>query len=270
MAAASKITEFFAPKRAPKRAAEDTSELPAKRAPPAASASATSEKLPHGIDVHPSWASVVAAEARKPYFSKLMDFVAAERGRTTVYPEEGDVFTALKLTPLDGVKVVIVGQDPYHGPGQAHGLAFSVRKGVSIPPSLRNIYKELQTDCGCSIPSHGQLSKWASQGVLLLNTVLTVERAKAHSHKGMGWESFTAAILRAVASRHDVAFLLWGKPAETAAKSAVPLRKGHCVLKSVHPSPLSAHRGFMGCRHFSKANHWLAEHGQEQIDWQID
>lgn len=221
----------------------------------------------HGI--HPSWASVVAREASKPYFRQLLAFVGEQRRTRTVFPPEQDVFAALALTGLDNIKVVIVGQDPYHGPGQAHGLAFSVRPGVKIPPSLRNMYTELASDVGCTKPNHGDLRKWAQQGVLLINTVLTVRSGEAHSHKNRGWERFTSAVLAAVGARPDVVFLLWGKPAQ-AAGGAAASGLGKLKLVCAHPSPLSASRGFFGCKHFSKANEWLRARGKTPIDWQID
>ncbi len=229
---------------------------------------AAEPELPYGINVHPSWRKVVAAEARKPYFARLMAFVQQKRNSCRVFPPEERVFEALRLTPLSELRVVIVGQDPYHGPGQAHGLAFSVRPGVKIPPSLRNMYKELKTDCGIEPAAHGTLTSWARQGVLLLNTVLTVESGAAHSHKKRGWEEFTQAILAAAGKRPGVVFLLWGKPAQTAAKAASS-RPGHHVLASPHPSPLSASRGFFGCRHFSKTNAFLRSRGQPEIRWQL-
>lgn len=186
-----------------------------------------------------------------------------------VYPPAEELFTAFHLTPLGKVKCVILGQDPYHEPGQAHGLCFSVKKGVAIPPSLVNIYKELHDDLGCRIPDHGYLTKWAEQGVLMLNTLLTVRAHQAFSHKDIGWETFTDAAIRAVNGQdRPIVFLLWGAPAQK--KAALLDNPKHLVLKAPHPSPLSAYRGFFGCRHFSQANQFLTEHGEMPIDWQIE
>jgi uracil-DNA glycosylase len=218
--------------------------------------------LPH------AWQAVVGDETAKPYFQKLRDFLEKERKEHAVYPPEDEVFTALQLTPFDDVKVVILGQDPYHGPGQAHGLAFSVRPGVKPPPSLRNIFKELHADLGCRIPDNGYLVPWAKQGVLLLNTVLTVREGEAHSHKGKGWEEFTDAVIRAVGHRPDeVVFVLWGAPAGK--KTELIDTERHTVVQSVHPSPLSARRGFFGSRPFSRINEALEKAGKSPIDWQI-
>jgi uracil-DNA glycosylase len=198
---------------------------------------------------------------------KPMDFVAAEKRRgKTVYPSNDNIFRALDLTPIENVKVVILGQDPYHGPNQAHGLSFSVQKGVRVPPSLKNIYKELNADIGMPIPDHGFLEGWAKQGVLLLNTTLTVEAGQAASHQGRGWEDFTDAIIREVNNlSHPVVFMLWGSYAQK--KADMIDRAKHLVLTAPHPSPLSAHRGFLGCKHFSKANEFLKRQGQTEIDW---
>ena len=215
------------------------------------------------------WKTIIGAEFEKEYYRKLGRFVNYEYQKGTVYPEKDDIFTAFRLTPLSKVKVVILGQDPYHEPGQAHGLAFSVKPGVEIPPSLVNIYKELHDDLGCYIPDNGFLGKWAEQGVLLLNTVLTVRAHQALSHRGVGWETFTDAVIAAV-NRIDrpIVFLLWGSPAQR--KAEMLNNPNHLVLKAPHPSPLSAYRGFFGCRHFSTANRFLSEHGVEPIDWQIE
>ena len=198
---------------------------------------------------------------------KPMDFVMAEKRRgKTVYPSNDNIFRALDLTPIEKVRVVILGQDPYHGPNQAHGLSFSVQKGVPVPPSLKNIYKELNADIGMDTPNHGCLEGWARQGVLLLNTTLTVEAGQAASHQGKGWEDFTDAVIREVdALDHPVVFMLWGSHAK--AKAEMIDWKKHLVLFAPHPSPLSAHRGFLGCRHFSKANDFLKQNGQAEIDW---
>lgn len=214
------------------------------------------------------WAPVLKAEYAKPYYRKLYDFIHREYATQTVYPPSGDIFNALHLTPLSDVKVVIIGQDPYHEPGQAHGLCFSVQKGVEIPPSLQNIYKELHDDIGFQIPDHGCLTPWAEQGVLLLNAVLTVRAHAAASHRGKGWEEFTDAIIREVNKvDHPVVFLLWGSFARS--KAAMLDNPKHLVLEAPHPSPLSAYRGFFGCRHFSKANAFLTEHGAEPVNWAL-
>ena len=216
-----------------------------------------------------SWHEVLSPEKAKPYFVELMAKVDKARQEKTVYPPEQDVFNAFAMTPLDEVKVVILGQDPYHGAGQAHGLSFSVQDGVKIPPSLRNIYKELATDIdGFSIPQHGNLTSWAEQGVLLLNTVLTVEEANANSHAKFGWETFTDAVIDAVNRHTDgVVFLLWGSHAQKKGKHID--REKHKVLHAPHPSPLSAHRGFLGCKHFSQTNEYLVEKGKTPINWQV-
>lgn len=216
-----------------------------------------------------TWHDVLGPEKSQPYFTALTQKVEDARNRTVVYPAEEDVYNALTLTPLDKVNVVILGQDPYHGAGQAHGLCFSVQHGVKVPPSLKNMYKELVDDIdGFRLPEHGNLAYWAEQGVLLLNTVLTVEEGKAHSHAKFGWERFTDAIIDAVNQyRHNVVFLLWGSHAQK--KGANIDASKHHVLTAPHPSPLSAHRGFFGCKHFSQANQWLAEHGKPPVDWQV-
>ncbi len=215
------------------------------------------------------WQKALKEEFRKPYYAKLYKTVTEEYRTRLIFPPAEDLFNAFHFTPLHQVKVVILGQDPYHNDGQAHGLSFSVKKGVDIPPSLGNIYQELSTDCGCYIPNHGYLEKWASQGVLLLNTVLTVRAHQANSHRGIGWEEFTDAAIR-VLNEEDrpMVFLLWGRPAQ--AKESMLNNPKHLVLKAPHPSPLSAYRGFIGCRHFSKTNEFLKEHGEEPIDWQIE
>ena len=215
------------------------------------------------------WLEVLSGEFSKPYYRSLYTFVRTEYQSRVIYPPADDIFSALHLTPLSRVKVVILGQDPYHNAGQAHGLSFSVLPGTEIPPSLQNIYQELHDDLGCYIPNHGFLEKWASQGVLMLNTVLTVRAHQANSHQGKGWEQFTDAILQAV-SRQDrpVVYLLWGRPAQ----SKLPMLNNpkHLVLTAPHPSPLSAYRGFFGCRHFSKCNAFLSANGAGPIDWQIE
>ncbi len=215
------------------------------------------------------WLEAVGSEFKKPYYSKLYAFVKEEYNTHVIYPPADDIFNALHLTPLSKVKVLILGQDPYHNAGQAHGLCFSVKPEVEAPPSLVNIYQELHDDLGCRIPNNGYLVKWAEQGVLMLNTVLTVRAHQANSHKGQGWEQFTDAIIQAVnAQDRPVVYMLWGKPAQ----SKIPMltNSRHQILKAPHPSPLSAYRGFFGCRHFSKANEFLQANGVEPIDWQIE
>jgi len=217
-----------------------------------------------------SWLAVLKNELQKPYFITLLDFLEEQRNSgKVIYPPHLDIFNAFNLTPLDKVKVVILGQDPYHGEEQAHGLSFSVKRGVKVPPSLRNIYKELNSDIECSIPSHGDLSKWAAQGVLLLNSVLSVEQGLAASHKNKGWETFTDQVIAEInLNCENVVFLLWGAYAQK--KGQVIDKTRHLVLESVHPSPLSAHRGFFGCKHFSKANMYLQQNNLAVVDWQID
>ena len=217
-----------------------------------------------------NWEDVIGAEKQKPYFQTLMQRVEETRqSGKTVYPPREDVFNALKLTPFENVKVVILGQDPYHGPDQAHGLCFSVQHGVATPPSLKNIYKELARDIdGFSIPGHGDLTSWAQQGVLLLNTVLTVEQGNAHSHAKWGWETLTDQIIQAVSDhKQGVVFLLWGSHAQKKGKNID--KSKHYVLNAPHPSPLSAHRGFLGCGHFSKTNTLLREQSESDIIWQV-
>jgi uracil-DNA glycosylase len=215
-----------------------------------------------------TWEAALKGEFSKEYYRKLFLFIKEQYGKTAVYPGSDEIFTAFHLTPLDQVKVVILGQDPYHNAGQAHGLCFSVKPQVEIPPSLVNIYQELHDDLGCQIPNHGYLTSWAEQGVLMLNTVLTVQAHKPMSHRNVGWEEFTDAAIAAV-NRQDrpVVFLLWGKPAQE--KTKMLDNPKHLVLKAPHPSPLSAYRGFFGCRHFSQANQFLQENGVEPVNWQI-
>ncbi|MEM6161904.1 uracil-DNA glycosylase [Erwinia sp. P6884] len=216
-----------------------------------------------------TWHDVLAEEKKKPYFVETLSLVANERAAgKVVYPPQKDVFNAFRLTELGEVKVVILGQDPYHGPHQAHGLSFSVLPGVAVPPSLANIYKELATDIpGFERPAHGFLESWARQGVMLLNTVLTVEAGQAHSHARFGWETFTDNVIAAInAHREGVVFLLWGAHAQKKGSIIDPQR--HHILKAPHPSPLSAHRGFLGCGHFSRTNELLEEQGEKPIDWQ--
>ena len=212
------------------------------------------------------WDEVIGAEFQKPYYQTLRAFLKDEYASKTIYPNMYDVFNALKTTPFSKVKVVILGQDPYHGPGQAHGLCFSVQQGIQPPPSLVNIYKELETDVGMPRPSHGYLQKWAEEGVLLLNATLTVRAGAPMSHKGKGWETFTDAVISALNhAPHPIVFLLWGGNAR--AKKVLITNPQHLILETVHPSPLSAYNGFFGCRHFSRANAFLASHGMAPIQW---
>lgn len=215
------------------------------------------------------WDMVLEAETEKDYFKNLMSFVEDEYASKTIFPPKESIFNALKTTDYDRVRVVILGQDPYHEKGQAHGLAFSVNPGIPIPPSLANMYKELESDLGCYIPNNGFLEKWAKQGVLLLNTVLTVEEGKANSHKKSGWTIFTDSVIKALNSREkSVVFLLWGGNAKEKLKYIT--NPNHFVLSTVHPSPLSAYGGFFGCKHFSKTNSILKSIGEKEIDWQIE
>ena len=213
-----------------------------------------------------TWDEILAEEMQKDYYQELQAFVQKRRAEVRVFPEEKNVFTALELTPFESVKVVILGQDPYHGFGQAHGLSFSVQKGTPLPPSLKNIYKELQEDIGGELPTEGDLSHWAKQGVLLLNTVLTVEEGNANSHKGMGWERLTNRLIESLNElKHPVIFILWGKPAQD--KEKLITNSNHVILKDPHPSPLSAYRGFFGSKPFSKVNDILIQQGQTPIRW---
>lgn len=215
------------------------------------------------------WLEALKPEFSKPYYKELYQKVQEEYNTRLIFPPAEDIFNAFDFTPLSEVKVVILGQDPYHGDGQAHGLCFSVKPEVDTPPSLVNIYKELQSDVGCYVPNNGYLEKWAKQGVLLLNTVLTVRAHQANSHRGIGWEQFTDAAIRALNEQdRPIVFLLWGKPAQT--KKSMLHNSKHLILTAPHPSPLSAHRGFFGCKHFSQTNAFLKEHGLEPIDWQIE
>jgi len=221
------------------------------------------------VELHPQWLNHLSAEFEQDYMLSLSEFLRAEKAHgKTIYPEGKNIFAALNTTPLDSVSVVILGQDPYHGPSQAHGLSFSVMPGVKIPPSLRNMYKELENDLACNIPQHGYLLDWATQGVLLLNAVLSVEQANAGSHQGKGWERFTDRVIEVINVQcKNVVFMLWGSYAQK--KGNVIDRQRHIVLTAPHPSPLSAHRGFFGCGHFSKANEYLLAHNKPAIDWQI-
>lgn len=216
------------------------------------------------------WLDAVGTEFKKPYYKELYGFVKEEYSSRVVYPPAEDIFNAFHFTPLEKVKVLILGQDPYHNENQAHGLCFSVLpQQKDIPPSLVNIYRELQEDMNCYMPDNGYLEKWAKQGVLLLNTVLTVRAHQANSHQGKGWEQFTDAVIQAVNTQNrPVVYMLWGRPAQ----SKIPMLTNpkHLILKAPHPSPLSAYRGFFGCKHFSQANAFLAENGIEPIDWQIE
>lgn len=217
-----------------------------------------------------TWQTFLAAEKTQPYFRKLLDFLKKEQSAgKKIYPGSADVFNAFKYTAFEDVRVVIIGQDPYHGANQAHGLCFSVQHGVAQPPSLQNIFKELRNDVGTNIPKHGCLEKWAKQGVLLLNTVLTVEAGKPQSHANQGWEIFTDKVISVLnAHKQNLIFLLWGTPAQRKGNNIDATK--HSVLKAPHPSPLSAHRGFLGCKHFSKTNEILKAMGQKEIDWSLD
>lgn len=214
------------------------------------------------------WSDFLDNEFQQDYFKELASFIHEEYETKTIYPPKKEVFSAFYYTDLKDVKVVILGQDPYHEPFQAHGMCFSVKPGVEAPPSLKNIYKELQDDLGCSIPDHGYLMKWARQGVFLLNTVMTVERGKAFSHSRKGWETFTDHVIEKLnEQKQPMVFMLWGRPARS--KKELLTNPDHLILEAAHPSPLSAYNGFFGCRHFSKANAYLKEHGVSPIDWQL-
>lgn len=220
------------------------------------------------MQLPPSWMPIVGSECTKPFFKDLQQFLAAERAQHEIFPAAENVFAALELTPFEQVRVVILGQDPYHDVGQAHGLSFSAQPGVKLPASLRNIFKELQDDLGCAKPASGCLTPWARQGVLLLNTVLTVRAHQANSHRGKGWETFTDAVIARLSERLDpIVFVLWGKPAQTK-KKLIDVER-HVVLDAAHPSPLSAHNGFFGSKPFSKINAALRAWGQAEIDWTI-
>lgn len=215
------------------------------------------------------WYEALKGEFKKPYYKQLFDTVNEEYRTRQIFPPAQDIFNAFHYTPLKDVKVVIFGQDPYHNVGQAHGLCFSVQKGVQVPPSLVNIYKELQDDMGCTIPHHGCLTKWAEQGVLMLNTVLTVRAHEANSHRGIGWEEFTDAAIRVLNEQNcPMVFILWGAPAQR--KEKMLNNPQHLILKAPHPSPLSAYRGFFGSKPFSQTNEFLKAHGEMPIDWQIE
>ncbi len=218
------------------------------------------------VKIAPDWKALLEEEFSKPYFEELTRFVKEEYATRRIYPRGSNIFRAFDKCPLDKLKVVIIGQDPYHGPGQAHGLCFSVDEGVPHPPSLQNIFKEVASDIGTPIPSSGNLDRWAEQGVLLLNSVLTVREHEAASHAGKGWEQFTDAVVRRIAQeKQGVVYLLWGSYAQRKGAMVDPQR--NCILKAVHPSPLSAYRGFLGCKHFSQANDYLISTGQTPINW---
>lgn len=215
------------------------------------------------------WLEPLSGEFKQPYYKHLYETIKKEYQTRVIYPDADDIFNAFSFTPLNRVKVVILGQDPYHGRGQAHGLCFSVKKGVEVPPSLVNIYQELHDDLGCRIPEHGCLTKWAEQGVLMLNTVLTVRAHQANSHRGIGWEEFTDAAIRALNGQdRPIVFILWGAPAQR--KEKMLTNPNHLILKAPHPSPLSAYRGFFGSRPFSQTNAFLEGHGVAPVDWQIE
>lgn len=221
------------------------------------------------MNIPASWQTRLAQEFEQDYMVALTKFLLLERQHKVIYPEPEDCFTALDKTPFENVKVVVLGQDPYHGVGQAHGLSFSVKPSVKVPPSLVNIYKELENDLSIPPANHGFLNQWAEQGVLLLNSVLTVEAGKAGAHQKKGWETFTDKIIEVINQEHDgVVFLLWGAYAQK--KGRYIDRQKHCVLESVHPSPLSAYRGFLGCGHFSKTNDYLLSRGKVPINWSLD
>lgn len=227
------------------------------------------DKVMHEFELEPSWQEVLSEELKKPYITHLAAFVEQERSKGEVYPSQELIFNALQQTPFTKVRVVILGQDPYHGPGQAHGLCFSVPEGVPFPPSLKNIFKELESDLGVQRPKSGCLIPWAKQGVLLLNTTLTVNQSKPLSHHGHGWELLTDAIIIKLSQRQDpVIFVLWGKSAQQKYRH-LHLNNRHPILTAPHPSPLSAYQGFFGCRHFSQINELLVKEGQQVIDWSL-
>jgi len=225
--------------------------------------------LTESIQTTDTWQSLLAGEKQQPYFQAILQFLKTEHAAgKRIYPKSADMFNAFKYTPFDQVKVVLLGQDPYHGPGQAHGLCFSVPPGVPLPPSLKNIFQELQNDLGVPAPRNGCLEQWAKQGVLLLNTVLSVEAGKPQSHANIGWEKFTDKVIRLLNDKKEgLVFLLWGTPAQRKGQLINPNR--HHVLKTVHPSPLSANRGFFGCQHFSRTNQLLQQMGKSEIDWRL-
>ena len=218
------------------------------------------------VKIDPSWKTILQEEFENPYFTELIEFVKKEYSTTKIYPEGKNIFRAFELCPFDQVKVVIIGQDPYHGDKQANGLCFSVNDGITLPPSLQNIYKEIQTDLNVSPPPRGDLVNWAKQGVLLLNATLTVRANQAGSHQKKGWEQFTDAVIKAISDKKDkVVFILWGKYAQD--KGQIIDQSKHYILKAAHPSPFSAYHGFFGCKHFSKTNQYLKSIGEKEIDW---
>lgn len=220
------------------------------------------------VNIGNDWDKVLEGEFEKDYYLKLREFLKKEYSSRVIYPSMYDIFNALKTTPYNDVKIVLLGQDPYHGPNQAHGMCFSVQKGVQPPPSLVNIFKELNDDLGCMPPGHGCLTEWAQQGVLLLNTALTVRAGQANSHRGKGWETFTDQVIRHLNEREKpMVFILWGANAK--AKTELITNPAHLILTAAHPSPLSAYKGFFGCRHFSKANAFLEENGIQPVNWQL-
>ncbi len=220
------------------------------------------------VNIGNDWDEILKDEFNKEYYLNIREFLKSEYKTHTIYPNMYDIFNALKYTPYSSVKVVIIGQDPYHGPNQAHGLCFSVQDGVTPPPSLVNIFKEINSDLGLPVPNHGNLTKWAKEGVLLLNNVLTVRAASPNSHKGKGWEQFTDCVISHLNDREKpIVFLLWGANAKT--KARLITNPNHLILTSVHPSPLSAYHGFFGCKHFSKANKFLTDHGIDPVDWSL-
>lgn len=218
------------------------------------------------VKIEPSWLAVLSEEFEKPYFQDLRSFLVKEKREQVIFPKGNEIFNAFNFTPFDKVKVVIIGQDPYHGDHQANGLAFSVKKGIRIPPSLKNIFKELNNDIGKEVPGHGDLSHWAEQGVLLLNATLTVRKKTPGSHQGKGWETFTDSCIKLLSEKKEgIVFLLWGSFAQN--KSTLIDENKHYILKAAHPSPFSAHRGFLGCKHFSKTNKLLKQQNKDQISW---
>lgn len=221
------------------------------------------------VKIHPSWKKLLQKEFNAPYFADIPKHIKTEKSQgKIIYPAGANIFNAFNTTPFDKVKVVILGQDPYHGARQAHGLCFSVQKGTPPPPSLVNIFKELQDDIGVSVPAHGDLTHWAEQGVFLLNASLTVRAGEPMSHARIGWSNFTDAVIKLISEKKEhVVFMLWGKFAQEKRTLIDELK--HLILRSVHPSPLSAHAGFFGCKHFSKANHYLMKHGLDPIDWSL-
>ena len=221
------------------------------------------------VNIGNEWDVLLKDEFEKEYYTELRKFLVQEYNHYVIYPNMYDIFNALRYTSYSNVKVVLLGQDPYHGENQAHGLCFSVKKGVPQPPSLKNIFKELKDDLGCEIPNHGELTKWANEGVLLLNTVLTVRQGQANSHANKGWEKLTDRIIEILNDRKEpIVFLLWGRNAQN--KSKLITNPNHFILKCAHPSPLSAYNGFYGCKHFSKTNEFLVNNHTKPIDWQID